>query len=312
MEKKIIEELEFLYDKKVKSLVFLGRSDNIAYQINTDEHKYLLKIHLGNNSKEMIEYELTWLLALNNDTQLVVQTPIYNKKGKLVSEVSGHDYDISYWTLQNWVYGENLQRQPTDKELYGVSDLLASLHNHASTWKLPPNFIRPKYDRANLDESLIQIATLPSNVISLEQIATLRRTTEKIKSVIAKQKLNENTWGIIHSDLHDGNYLIKDEVPYAIDFSCCGFGFFLFDIAETFLHLNPENQKKLMTYYLKKRTLQEDYEEVLEAFFIWQIIRNLSFLSKSQNEYEFITQEIPYVIENFCIKYLNQQRFLLY
>ncbi|ALC90522.1 hypothetical protein AM500_12545 [Bacillus sp. FJAT-18017] len=307
----LVRALKKFYDLKVQKLEFLGRNDNLAYKINATGKKYLLKLHLGNTTKALISSELKWLLALNNDTELTVQVPIYNSKGELVSVIKNLEHESYYFTLQRWIDGKHIQGQPTEKEIYGLANLMATLHNHSSEWIVPRKFTRPIYDGSNVDNSIKQLKVLlKEKVINAEDYNALLNVSDKLKVVIKEQHINKDTWGIIHSDLHESNYILRDGVAFAIDFSCCGFGFYLFDIAETFLHLSQENQKIFIRYYSERRDLQEDYKIVLESFFLWQIIRNLSFLSKNKDEYGYLEQEIPYVVKKFCSHFLSNKRFL--
>jgi Ser/Thr protein kinase RdoA (MazF antagonist) len=311
-EELLVRALENFYDLQVQTLEFLGRSDNLAYKISAADKKYLYKIHLGDTTKELISSELKWLLALNNETHLTVQVPIYNAEGELVSVIRNEEQESYCCTLQRWVDGKHIQGQPTEKEIYGLANLMATLHDHSSEWIVPQNFTRPIYDVSNVENSIKQLSVLlEEKVINAEDYNVLLNVSDKLKAVIIEQDINEHTWGIIHSDLHEGNYILRDGTAYAIDFSCCGFGFYLFDIAETFLHLNQENQKRFIRFYKKRRNLQENYKIVLEIFFLWQIIRNLSFLSQNKAEYEYLGQEIPYVVRNFCLHFLSGKRFLL-
>lgn len=306
------QEIKRIYNIDVIKVIFLGKSDNSAFRTETLTNKYLLKFHSGNDSKTMIESELKWIEAINKDTKLEVQCPIKNSEGELVTSLFDHLGNHSFCTLQSWIEGELLQTQPTDQQIEGLANLMVTLHNQAAYWNEPETFSRPIFNYEHLLNSLKQLSILIKvDVLTSEHYEIFQKITNKIHLVIHKQDINSNTWGIIHSDLHEGNYIINNGKPYAIDFSCCGFGFYLFDIAETFLHLNPNSQIKFIHYYQKKRKLQEDYHEVMEAFFLWQIIRNFAFLSKNKKEYKYLTETIPFVIENFCIKYLDGERFLL-
>ncbi|WP_088102962.1 phosphotransferase [Halalkalibacter urbisdiaboli] len=310
--KMIEQEIKRLYKVDVKNVVFLGRSDNEAYRIETLSNKYLLKVHLGRNDKSMIESEMMWLKAIQDDTNLEIQCPIKNSQGTYVTDLIDSNDNHSLWTLQDWLEGEVLQEQPNEQVIENLAHVMATLHNHANHWNVPETFSRPQFNAEHLLNSLKQLSILVSeNVVTPDQYEFFKRTSDKILPVIYRENTNSNYWGIIHSDLHEGNYIIKNGIPHAIDFSCCGFGFYLFDIAETFLHLNPNSQKKFIHFYTKKRKLQEDYPEILESFFLWQILRNFAFLSKNKEEYKYLTETIPFVIENFCIKYLDGERFLL-
>ncbi|RKL68433.1 aminoglycoside phosphotransferase [Salipaludibacillus neizhouensis] len=305
------QEIKRLYNIDVKNVVFLGRSDNVTFRVDTLSGKYLLKLHLGSNSKSMIESELMWLTAINQDTNLKVQSPIKNVDGEFVTtfNVKGNH---SFWTLQSWIEGELLQEQPTTQEIEELANLMVTLHEHSTNWSVPESFSRPIFNTEHLLISSEELSTLIQvDVLTSEHYKIFQKVTNKIIPIIDIQDINSNTWGMIHSDLHESNYVLDNGTAYAIDFSCCGFGFYLFDIAETFLHINPDNQNKFIHFYQKKRKLQRDYHEVLEAFFLWQIIRNFALLSKNHEEFEYLSKTIPFVVENFCIKYLDDVRFLL-
>lgn len=130
-------------------------------------------------------------------------------------------------------------------------------------------------------------------------------------SVIPSHKREQSNWGIIHSNLHESNYVFYENIPRPIDFSNCGYGFYLFDMPETFLHLSFENRKKFIASYSKVRQLQENYLELLEAFFIWSIIRTFAFHSLNPNEHQSLADSFPSVIQDYFIKYSKGENFLL-
>lgn len=312
--KTIEKELIKYYDLKgINKVTYLGKSENVTFSIETvNKEKYLLKRHTDTHAKSVIESEMLWIEALEANTTLKVQMPVRNINNqfttKVIHEKTGKQ---SYWTLQVWIEGEILNRQPTDSELEKLARLMVTLHGHSVAWNAPEIFERPYYNTENLLSSLNQLKqSLPSNVMSFDHYRILKEATDKIATVINSQDKNCNTWGIIHSDIHESNYVFNQGKPAIIDFSSCGFGFYLFDIAETFLHLIPSNRKKLITYYQKERSLQGEYCELLEAFFIWAIIRNFAFLSKNVNEHNELARTIPMVVDEFCRKFLIEERFL--
>ncbi|WP_100404273.1 phosphotransferase enzyme family protein [Bacillus solitudinis] len=313
-EKKVERELIKLYDiNSINKVTYLGKSDNVTFCIETiDNNKYLFKHHMGTNEKRVIESELLWLEALEANTSLNIQRPVRNINNQLTTNIIDEKTgNHSFWTLQVWIEGKTLDRQPTDVELEKLAQLMVTLHGHSVCWIVPETFERPSYNAENLLNSLNQLKQmLPLNIMSSDNYKVLQKTTDKIVKVINSQEKNSDDWGIIHSDIHESNYVFNQGKPFVIDFSSCGFGFYLFDIAETFLHLIPKNREKLITYYQQERNLQRDYIELLEAFFIWAIIRNFAFLSKNVNEHNELSKNIPMVVEKFCRKYLKEERFL--
>lgn len=86
---------------------------------------------------------------------------------------------------------------------------------------------------------------------------------------------------------------------------------YLFDMAETLMHLSSENRKVFISSYSKVIQLQENYFELLEAFFIWSIIRTFAFHSLNPNEQQSLAENFPSVIKNYFRKYLKGEKSLL-
>ncbi|OKH41499.1 hypothetical protein FACHB389_04915 [Nostoc calcicola FACHB-389] len=56
--------------------------------------------------------------------------------------------------------------------------------------------------------------------------------------------------------------------------------------------------------------LPNDYQNILESFFIAATIDNFAFLESQPNEHDSLSQDIPYVTEKLCSKYLKGEAFL--
>ncbi|WKL02168.1 phosphotransferase [Paenibacillus amylolyticus] len=272
---KVAKEALHQYPIYWEKLVYLGKSDNVTFQVQTndDHQKFLIKIHISTisiQSKGNITSELIWLEALVKDTNLVVPVPVRNLQGDLGTEISTDLSENTIMvTIHHWIHGSVLQREPTSNET------------------------------ENLE------------LISSEVFVHVEESAHKIANVIQNHKRLPSNWGVIHSDLHESNYVFYEDTPRPIDFSNCGYGFYLFDMAETFLHLSSDNRKVFISSYSKVNQLEENYVELLEAFFIWSIIRTFAFHSLNSNEQQSLATNFPSVIENYFRKYLKGEKFLL-
>ncbi|WP_405169751.1 phosphotransferase [Paenibacillus sp. FSL H8-0280] len=196
---KVAKEALHQYPIYWEKLVYLGKSDNVTFQVQTndDHQKFLIKIHISTisiQSKGNITSELIWLEALVKDTNLVVPVPVRNLQGDLVTEISTDLSENTIMvTIHHWIHGSVLQREPTSNET------------------------------ENLE------------LISSEVFVHVEESAHKIANVIQNHKRLPSNWGVIHSDLHESNYVFYEDTPRPIDFSNCGYGFYLFDMAETFL-----------------------------------------------------------------------------
>jgi Ser/Thr protein kinase RdoA (MazF antagonist) len=138
----------------------------------------------------------------------------------------------------------------------------------------------------------------------------LESVVQRISNVMISLEKTRTNWGLIHADLNENNYIFYAGEVRAIDFSCCGFGYYLYDIAHTLLHLFPENRRSFLSGYQSVCQLPDDYQSILEAFFLGAIINNFAFLASQRNEHDYLLETVPYVSESFCSKYLKGETFL--
>lgn len=296
---------------------YLGKSDNVNYHVRTsaEEISYLLKIHSSHvrSSRAVIESEMIWLEALGKDLKHVIPAPVKNKEGEMVTSVpiADSEGECLFVTVYHWVDGDLLTRPLTKDETISLAKLVADMHKQSMNWTIPDHFDRPVYHIENLLSSHTQLIKHLHTLMSEDDLICLEQTVHKITSEINNQKMTKSTWGIIHSDLHESNYVLFNSEPRPIDFSNCGLGFYLFDIAEIFLHLSPDNQQAFITTYKNVHRLQEDYIKVIEAFFIWSIIRTFSFHTLDPGEHKNTADTLIWVINKYCKNYLEDKNFLL-
>ncbi|MFC4355599.1 phosphotransferase enzyme family protein [Chryseomicrobium palamuruense] len=297
----VLELVTTYYGVTVDEVTFLGTSDSTAYQIVSGSFNYLLKMHNVQSQAREVQSELEWLRALDLETDLRVQRPVQNLAGKLFTEQDGVIY-----TLQHWVAGQHVETL-TEWHLERLSNLLLSLHMHAMRWEPPGGFTRPVYSVDQVQSLMADLAS--SSLMSAEEEKLMTAASECITKIVGKHPVSRENWGLIHSDMHDGNYLLHEDRLHAIDFSCCGFGYYLFDLAEPLLHMMPDDRKHFVCSYAEKRDVQIDVE-LLEAFYLWQVLRNFTFLTKNPEEHDGLRQSIPRVCERFVAPFLAGERFL--
>jgi Ser/Thr protein kinase RdoA (MazF antagonist) len=127
---------------------------------------------------------------------------------------------------------------------------------------------------------------------------------------MAELRQTRSTWGLIHADLHQGNYLLYGEEVRPIDFSRCGFGFYLYDIGQAVGDIEAPLRSHFFEGYTRMRSLPTDYQTIVEAFFVGATVENFAFLSANPHEYEWLSHAVPYVVENHLRSYLDGRHFL--
>jgi Ser/Thr protein kinase RdoA (MazF antagonist) len=188
---------------------------------------------------------------------------------------------------------------------------VAQLHQQASDWVLPPGFSRPTHGIDQLQSATLQLATLVEpDVISMADYQVFQETAVQVQQLMSGLPQTRDTWGLIHADLHQGNYVLNGETICPIDFSRCGFGFYLYDIAESLGDIDAALRLHFFEGYTSIRELPTDYQPLVEAFFNGATVENFAFLSTNSQEYDWLARAVPYVVKNHLQPYLRGEDFL--
>jgi Ser/Thr protein kinase RdoA (MazF antagonist) len=309
------------YDMAQGERYFLGHSGSVTFCIKTQAEKVLLRIHQPISKlqgdvwqrPQVIESELLWLTALRHDTEIVVQEPVKNLQDRWLTQVLADETgEMFYCSLLHWIDGNNLNGERTPEQAYQLGLLLARLHQHSSQWQLPENFVRPAYDKNRLQAALSALyPAVLQELISAEDYKTFEVAACQVQGMIETLGQTQNVWGLIHADLHEGNYLLHNEEFRPIDFERCGFGYYLYDIASSLQYLLPTVRPSFFEGYQAIRKLPEHYLQITEGFFIMALIEVLSFHVNNPQEHKWISETVPYIVKEHVHLYLQGESFLL-
>lgn len=299
---------------------FLGHSGSVTFRIETQAEKFLLRIHQAISSfhddiwqnPQVIESELLWLAALRHDTKLVVPKPIENLQNRWITQVAGDENtEAFYCSLLHWIDGEIIQSDRTPQQAYQLGVLMAQLHQHSQRWQIPQNFIRPAYDRNRFDAALAKLyPAILQGLISSENYNVLESAIRQIQEMMATLEQNREVWGLIHADLHDGNYLLHGDELRPIDFARCGFGYYLYDVASTLQYLPPGVRASFFEGYQTTQKLSENYIQIVEGFFIMAMIDVLSFHVSNPQEQQGVSDTVKDITKEHIPLYLHGESFL--
>jgi Ser/Thr protein kinase RdoA (MazF antagonist) len=174
--------------------------------------------------------------------------------------------------LFRWVYGRFLRRSLSAAAVEDVGEFMARLHTHSETFQPPEGFSRPRWDVEGLLGAAVGLdANRAFSALSAEQ----REVIERMAAVVrrAHEQLGEghDVFGMIHGDLHQGNYLFHKGEVRAIDFDFCGWGHYAYDIGVCFSagqrHLEyPALRQAFLRGYKRQRALSSEEEALLDTF----------------------------------------------
>jgi Ser/Thr protein kinase RdoA (MazF antagonist) len=309
------------YDIWNYSLRFIRHSDNVTFKVECPGlGAFLLRIHvpvtraMGTHGDDprAINSELLWLEALSQDTDLVLQKPVRNQRGELVTQIPVENADSPVnCSLLHWVDGEpylrDLESEGTSQQ---IGEILAKLHNHASHWAYPDGFTRPKRDIVYFERMLKGIQpALQDGRISPLDYAEFETSIGLLVEMLGPLDENRQTYGIMHADTHKGNMLLHEGVIRLIDFSFCSFGNFMFDLGVCLSDMKPELHRSFMEGYRNWRVLPEHYHRLVEGLFVGSIVGTFSFWVDNPRTQEVLVTKVPQIATNFAARFNRGEFF---
>ena len=121
---------------------------------------------------------------------------------------------------------------------------MARLHNHAGQWRVPPGFVRIRWDwETFFGDTMVYGEINAADVWDLLRMTCggglTRGCPDGTRDDATGRRHREV--GLIHADLHLGNALFWRDDVRVIDFDDCGFGYWLYDIAVALWELRHRN-----------------------------------------------------------------------
>jgi Ser/Thr protein kinase RdoA (MazF antagonist) len=309
---------------------FLGHSDNITFRVEEKEGAvYLLRLHRPvisywageRQSPELIASELTWLEALAEECEFKLQRPVHTRSGDWVGavEIDGSPTPV---TLLTWLAGEHFSpaAPAAARQVESFGALVARLHQFSASWVPPEGFSRPQYNEAHFQKLFARLLRgVDLGIFSEEVYWTLRATTQAILGEIQTLPDDPQNWGMIHADLHVGNFLVgahaqdsTDEpeiIP--IDFSFCGFGHYLFDLSVCLAGgLKADLRPAFLEGYRSVRELPESSLRAVDAYCLAGAMSYYAYQIGNPAERAWLQRRIPEIVKSTYTRFLAGERIL--
>jgi Ser/Thr protein kinase RdoA (MazF antagonist) len=309
------------YDMHDIHLTFLRHSDNVTYKVDhPSTDTFLLRIHIpitkamGEHGADAqaVSSELLWLEALCEDTDLILQKPVRNQEGELVTKISfGESGATHNCTLLQWIDGESYHRDlESEATAYQIGEILAKLHNHAKKWEIPRDFKRPKRDIPYFESVLNGLhPALTDDRISSKDYLEFETSIDLLSSIIRSMEDNHKNYGIMHADSHKGNMLILEGNIRLIDFSFCAFGYFMFDLGICLSDMKERLHHACLSGYQSLRALPDNYRRLIEGFFIGSMVGTFSFWVRNPQAQELFARKVPQIARDFARKFNQGEHF---
>jgi len=318
------------YALRGTSVSFLGHSDNITFRVEEEGGAvYLLRMHRPvlsywageRQSPELIASELAWLEALVDEPGFKAQRPVRTRSGERVGQVE-IDGSPAPVTLLTWLEGEHFSPASPGAarqvECFGA--LVARLHQFSARWSPPAGFNRPRYDEAHFQRLFARLLRgVDLGIFSEEVYWTLRATTQAILSEIRALPDGPEHWGVIHADLHVGNFLVGkgalDQSEAAeiipIDFSFCGAGHYLFDLSVCLAGgLKAALRPAFLEGYRSVRALPDSALRAVDAYCLAGGMSYYAYQISNPAERAWLQRRVPEVANGIYTRFLAGERVL--
>jgi Ser/Thr protein kinase RdoA (MazF antagonist) len=266
--------------------------------------QYVLRVYPGSQRADQpICSELLWLAALWEDG-LPVPEPVLNQEQRLVTWATDPGVpEPRLCVLLRWIEGRFLYQRLTPSHLTQAGDLMARLHGHAAQWRRPPEFTRHRVDNLDLTQRDQDDQFDPAAAERAIQIVTSGSTTEagtvvaaaipRVWATLKALSEDSDSFGLVHADLHHRNFLFGQRGIGAIDFDCCGYGHWIYDLVVPLTQLDrhpayAELREALFTGYCRRRLLPAEQEANLETFLALRMVQELVWLTEQKKQFALV------------------------
>lgn len=212
----------------------LRTSENMVVKLVSDGGVfYALRIRKVIGSyHEQIMSELTFLRDLHKHSASDIPIPIATNNGRLFCVISIDG--VSFMCiLFSWVPGIHLgAKEITCSQMGAMAQAVSRLHNFSSQYNPPSDFVRPVYDEQwYFGPKSWSTSRDFINRLKPAHATYLQRINETLFENIKRYPKRTDSFGLIHYDLHVGNFLFHKDRANMLDFDECGYGYYLFDLA---------------------------------------------------------------------------------
>jgi amicoumacin kinase len=229
----ILRKAATFYSIPFEDLEFVGGFENFIYGFKKESEEFIMRIsHASHRTVQEVESELDFVNFLAH-YDANVSVPVFSIHQKLVEQVFCSDG--SYFTISVYTkaLGERPKRSMMTPELFeSYGKTIGSFH-WLSKMYMPAIGI---HQRFTWDEDPLLVH---ADAYLKEEDSIILERFHALVDEIKMMKKSKNNYGLIHTDIHAGNFFIKDNELTVFDFDDCSYMWFVSDIAiALFYHID--------------------------------------------------------------------------
>ncbi|WP_042355680.1 phosphotransferase enzyme family protein [Bacillus rubiinfantis] len=219
----ILQKALHLFDAGENVPILLGDFENYAYEVYRNGIPFVLRFtHSSHRTKGQIEAELDWVNYLSI-RKINVCRAFPSVNGKFVEAVAVED-SFFFVCLFKKANGHKVRKEDLNDELfYHWGKLVGIMHRATKSYQKPDSIEkRPEWD----EEDLISV----EKYIPATDYAVIEKA-EALLGKIRQLEKSADSYGLIHSDVHSGNFFVEESTIELFDFDDCTYHWFASDIA---------------------------------------------------------------------------------
>jgi len=260
-------------------------SPNDIYSFIKNNKEYILRISTHNENYLFKTIgEMEWLAFLH-ERGIPVSMPLPMKNGQLVkSLISNTENQYHSVCAFEKAEGEHCDKDYPDTwnnhviENWGY--VIGSIHRETKDFQVSdPRFMRGIFDGNDIDGSDVFEK-------AFAQIPAINKLWNNLISQLLSLPRTRDTWGLIHNDLHQNNFLVKNNKVHVFDFDDSIYGYFALDIGIALHHalhnaVDKQNAERIilnfMQGYKKANKLDEQTLKSILSFMKYRQLCNFGW-----------------------------------
>lgn len=224
---KILAEAASRYGIGSEDLIFIRDFENFVYEFSKDNEKYIMRLaHSSHRNREMIEGEANWIKYLY-DKGARVSSVIDSNNNGLVETIEA-DNSSFFVTVFEKAPGKEVDRKNPEEwndKLFETWGQVVGNFNRLSKSYIPdPGApLRPQWFEDDLVKNAGKYLSPLGQVFARKQ--------KKLMDYMHALPRDCDSYGLIHSDVHDGNFFIDGGEMTVFDFDDCNYNWYMNDAA---------------------------------------------------------------------------------
>lgn len=246
----ILDEAAKRYDFDRGKLKFINDFENYIYEFEKNGQQYILRLtHSSHRTEDLVNGELDWIHYLHKNGANVCN-PIFSHNNKLVERI---DSKKSYFLATAFEKAKGGHAERNNEAVWNCSlfekwgQTVGRMHALTKDHS-PSNNVNKRFDM--FEDDLYKNG---GNYIKVYGNEFVNKLENLIKWCETLPK-GPNTYGLVHTDVHQGNFFVNNGNITVFDFDDCAYSWFVNDIAIVLFYVvwgMPINNRKQKDEFAK-------------------------------------------------------------